>query len=193
MTVADARALNWRYLLPEEPDEPVVLDQAAAALHGRLSDALTGAPWPALAVPDLTAWTADSSPRTVLRELATSVAADGWLCVGFPNRLLPGRSRGAIGLRAATSALSAAGLHREGVYLPLPDHRHPAVLVDARHPGQLDYVFRHTFLSYRPGTSASAWLGRRLLVVARTVAVRVPHSVRVRFAPAYVVIARRSP
>ncbi len=191
MIVVDARALNWRFVLPAEPADPIVLDQAAATMHGRLADALIGAPWPALAVPDLTAWTAGASPRMVLRELAGAVAPGGWLCVGFPNRL-PGAAQGAIGVRAATATLRAAGLHLEELYLPLPDHRRPAVLVDARHRGQLDYVFRHAFLSYLPGPSKSAWLGRRLLVVARTLAVRIPHSVRVRLAPAYYVIARRS-
>lgn len=193
MTVIDARALNWRFILPAEPADPMVLDLAAANIHGRLADALTGAPWPALAVPDLTAWTAGRPPRTVLRELAGAVAPGGWLCVGFCNRWLPGTVRGAIGVRAATSALHDAGLHLESVYLPLPDHRQPAFLIDARTRSQLDYVFRHTFLSYLPGGSVSARLGRRLLVVVRILAVKAPHPVRVRLAPAYFVIARRSP
>ena len=193
MTVVDARALNWRFILPAEPEDPVVLDRGAAASHSRLADALTGAPWPAIVVPDLTVWTVATSPRTVLRELAEAVTPDGWLCIGFPNRWLPRPSRGAIGVRAATSTLGAAGVHPESLYLPLPDHRRPALLVDAQHPGQLNHVFRHAFLSYLPGASVSAWLGRRLLVAARTVAIRVPQDVRVRLAPAYYVIGRRSP
>ncbi len=193
MIMVDARALNWRFVLPSEPADPVVLDLAAAELYGRLADALTGAPWPAIVVPDLAAWTAGKSPRTALHELAEGIAPGGWLCVGFRNRWLPGTAQGAMGVRAATSALRNAGLHLESVYLPLPDHRQPAFLVDAQTRSQLDYVFRHTFLSYLPGGSVWARLGRRLLVVARIVAIRVPHPVRVRLAPAYFVIARRSP
>lgn len=192
MTVVDARCLNWRFVLPGEPDGMVVLDQTVAARHSRVTDVLTGARWPAIVVPDLTVWSATVSPRRVLRDVAEAVAPGGWLCVGFLNRWFPGLGRGAIGLGAATATLEAAGLTATSLYLPLPDHRHPALLVDARHRGQLDYVFRHVFLTYLPGTSASTRASRRLLVAARRLAVVAPQPLRVRFAPAYYVIARRS-
>ncbi len=191
MTAVDARELNWRFVVPDEPEGLLVLDRAAAGRDRRVTDALDGPPRPAIVVPDVSIWSGSRSPRRVLREVAGAVAPDGWLCVGFPNPWFPGARTGAVGLAAATATLRAAGLVPTDVYLPLPDHRRPALLVDARHPGQLDYVFRHVFLSYVPGASVWSRLVRRLLVGVRRAAVGVPHRLRARLAPAYVVIARR--
>ena len=168
-----------------------MLDETVAARSGDVTSALGEAPRPAIVVPDLSAWSGAQSPRRVLHELAGSVAPDGWLCVGFPNRWFPGTRAGAVGLAAATAALRAGGLCTTQVYLPLPDHRRPALLVDSRRRDELDYTFRHIFLTYVPGHSGWSRVTRRLLRVVRGVAVGIPHRLRVRLAPAYLVIARR--
>ena len=88
-------------------------------------------------------------------------------------------------LHTAQRRLRRAGLVVQRVYLPLPDHRHPALLVDAAGRAQLDHVFRTLFLTYLPGSSARVRLLRRLLAAARRAAVLAPHRVRVALAPGY--------
>ena len=96
-----------------------------------------------------------------------------------------------MGLHRALATLRSAGLSPASVHLLLPDHRHPALLVDAHQRDQLDYVFRHLFLTYVPGSSRRVRAARRLLSVARRAALVAPHRLRVGCAPGYCVVAWR--
>jgi hypothetical protein len=87
--------------------------------------------------------------------------------------------------------LRTAGLTPRTVYLPLPDHLRPALLVDSRHRGQLDYVFQHLFVTYVPGSSLRVRLARKALVAVRRIGLVLPHRVRVACAPGYCVVAWR--
>ncbi|MDX6228995.1 MAG: hypothetical protein QOI76_2385 [Frankiales bacterium] len=193
MSSADARELNWRFVLPDEPAGLLLLGREEAHLHRRLADARGPATSAGVVVPDLSVWASRLSGHGVLRDAAQAVAPGGWLCVGFPNRLFPGAAaaRGAMALHTAKATLRAAGLAPRTVYLSLPDHRHPAVLVDARLRGQLDYVFQHQFLTYVPGSSARVRLARRGLVAVRRIALVMPQWLRVACAPGYCVLAWR--
>jgi hypothetical protein len=193
MPAPDARTTNWRFVAPEGDAEVQLLDDEAAHQHRTVLEALGSRPCPAVVVPDLAVWAGRAGVINVLGSAATRVAPGGWLCVGFPNRLFPGssRRRGAMTLRAARATLDSEGLHAERVYLPLPDHRRAALLVDAASPAQLDYVFRRLFLTYVPGGSTRVRLLRRLLVLARRLALITPQPLRVALAPGYLVIARR--
>jgi hypothetical protein len=129
----------------------------------------------------------------LLQDAAQGVAPGGWLCVGFPNRLFPGaaHARGAMALHTARATLRAAGLTPKAVYVQLPDHRHPALLVDARRRGELDYFFEHLFVTYIPGSSVRVRLLRRILVAVRPIGRLMPHRVRVACAPGYCLVAWR--
>ena len=125
----------------------MLLDDGVALREAGLRDRSS----PAVVLPDVALWKA--SPTSVLDLAAAAVAEGGWLCVGFANRLFPGGRRGAMTLHTAQRRLRRAGLVVQRVYLPLPDHRHPALLVDAAGRAQLDHVFRTLFLTYLPGSS----------------------------------------
>jgi hypothetical protein len=195
MSSPDARELNWRFVLPDEPAGLLVLDREQAGRHRSLADALDNTTSAGIVVPDLSLWADRRSGPCLLVDVAQAVAPGGWLCVGFPNRLLlPGsvNARGSMALRTARATLRTAGLTMTAVYLPLPDHRHPALLVDARHRGELDYFFEHLFVTYLPGSSVRVRLLRRLLVAVRRVGLLMPHRVRVACAPGYCVVAWRA-
>jgi len=187
MSLPDARSSNWRFVVPSDDLDPLLLDEPAV-LRGAT---LTGQSSPAVVVPDVGAWADTARPSGVVDLAAAAVADGGWLCVGFGNRLFPGGRRGAMTLRTARRRLHRAGLVTERVYLPLPDHRHPALLVDAAGRAQLDHVFRTLFLTYLPGSSTRVSMARRLLSAARGAAVLTPHRLRVALAPGYLVLARR--
>jgi hypothetical protein len=195
MSSADARELNWRFVLPDEPAGMLLLSREEAGRHRNLADAVDQVTAAGVIVPDLSVWASRRSGPTVLRDAALAVAPGGWLCVAFPNRLFPGSTtaRGAMALHTATATLRAAGLVPKTVYLPLPDHRHPAMLVDARLRGQLDYVFEHLFLTYVPGSSVRVRLVRRLLVAVRRTALVMPQWLRIGCAPGYCILAWRAP
>jgi SAM-dependent methyltransferase len=193
MSSPDARELNWRFVLPDEPAGLLLLGHAEAGRHRSLAEAVDHATAAGVVVLDVSEWAARVSGRSVLRDAAQAVAPGGWLCVSFPNRLFPGATtaRGAMALHTARATLRAAGLVPRTVYLPLPDHRHPALLVDARLRGQLDYVFEHLFVSYVPGSSFRVRLIRRVLVAVRRTALVMPQWLRVACAPGYCVLAWR--
>lgn len=188
----DARSLNWRFVVPEEPSVAAVFD----APEGTDPDDTTGfgVGQRAVVVPDVAAWSRRRPAATTVQAAATSVASGGWLCISFANRWFPSAepSRRRLTLRRALKALSSAGLDVCQVYLTLPDHRRPAMLVDSANPSQLDYVFRHVFLTYLPGNSFVVRATRRALAFARPLALRVPHSARVMLAPGYCIVARRA-
>jgi hypothetical protein len=186
----DARTANWRFVVPDEPPGMVVLPTQRSE-----AEPLAGVgPFPAVAVPDLTGWSLDGRRATagLLGDLCRSVAPGGWLCLGFANALYPGAPRrGALRLAAVRRVLRRSGLDPAEVYLGLPGHRGPALLVPAGRRAELDYVLQRLFLTYTPPDSAAPRLRRRLLAAARGVAVVVPHPLRAALAPGYVVVARR--
>jgi hypothetical protein len=193
MSTTDARELNWRFVLPDEPAGLLVLSREEAGRHRSLADAIDKTTSAGVVVPDLSLWAARRSGPCLLLDAAKAVAPGGWLCVGFPNRLFPGsvNRRGAMALRTARATLRTAGLTPRTVYLPLPDHLRPALLVDSRHRGQLDYVFQHLFVTYVPGSSLRVRLARKALVAVRRIGLVLPHRVRVACAPGYCVVAWR--
>lgn len=192
MAVPDARTANWRFVVPEGAAEVQLLDDEAASLYRSPLDALASEAR-AVVVPDLAVWVGRAGVPGVLAAIGSRLAPGGWLCVGFPNLLFPTSpgQRGAMTLRAAKAALRSQGLHAERVYLPLPDHRRAALLVDAGSPAQLEYVFRRLFLTYVPGGSPGVLLLRRLLVLARRLALVAPQPLRVALAPGYLLVVRR--
>ena len=189
----DARCANWRFVVPDEPEDLLLLDDERAGGGARLDEVIRGVRARGVVVPDISVWAGGSDGRSVLRDVAGAVAPAGWLCVGFANRLCPPAmgNRNALSLVQATTTLQSAGLVVRTVYLPLPDHRRPAYLIDSRHRGTLDYVLRHLFLTYLPGSSSITRLARRGLVLARRMSLSLPHSPRVLGAPGYVVITGR--
>jgi hypothetical protein len=193
MLSPDARFANWRFVVPDEPEDLLLLDDELAGRGGRLDEAIRGVRARGVVLPDISAWADGSDGRSVLRDVAGAVAPAGWLCVGFANRLCPPamHNRHALSLFQATTTLESAGLVVRTVYLPLPDHRRPAFLIDSRYRGTLDYVLRHLFLTYLPGSSSITRLARLGLVIARRMSLLLPHGPRVLAAPGYVVIAGR--
>lgn len=193
MSSPDARELNWRFVLPDEPAGLMVLNREEAGRHRSLAAAIDNTMSAGVVVPDLSLWAERRSGPCLLVDAAQAVAPGGWLCVGFPNRFFPlsVNARGAMALRTARATLRTAGLTTTAVYLPLPDHRHPALLVDARHRGELDYFFEHLFVTYLPGASVRIRLLRRVLVAVRRIGLVMPHRVRVACAPGYCVVAWR--
>jgi SAM-dependent methyltransferase len=196
MTAVDARELNWRFVVPDDRGA-VLLDAARArdfaGAASPLREALTGGPFGAVVLRDLSAWAVDLRPTAVVAAVAVAVAPGGWMCALVANRAFPAawRRRDALRLRAVLSALRAAGLERASVHVALPDADRPAMLVDARPRSALDHVLRDMLLTYVPGGSASARLARRCLVMCRAVGARAPHALRVALAPGYCVVARR--
>ncbi len=193
----DARASNWRFAVPAEPAEPVVLGPDGVAPD----EALAGPPLDAVVAPDLAAWDRAPGtgsgparrPRVLLAALCTRTAPGGWLCVGFANRWYAGRplAGGSLGLDQVRRDMARHGLTVAGTYVALPDHRHPALLVPAQRPAELDHVLRRMLVTYVPGSVPFPRLTRQTLSTLRTVAVRTPHPVRLRLLPGYFVVARR--
>jgi hypothetical protein len=201
---ADARTLNWRFVVPDEPpgllylpvdsEAPPGAVVAAPGGHG-LAATLRGAPFPAVAVPDLGRWAPrrPAEARRILARLAAALAPGGWLCAGFANACFPGTPAltGALRLSSAERVLRRKGLSDLEVYLTLPAQRCPALLVPASRPVELDYVLRQLFLLYAPGEGDWAAARRQLLTLLGRGAMRVPHDLRMRFAPGFCVVARR--
>lgn len=206
MTVTvDARTLNWRFVVPNEPEGllhlPVDGEQLPSAVVATpgpdgLEAVLQGGPYPAVAAPDLSGWARRGQVKVgrTLARLCAVVAPGGWLCAGFANRTYPARPMppGSMPIGTARRILDRSGMSDVEVYLPLPNHGCPALLVPAARPMELDHVLRHLFLNYLPGEGPWAMTQRRLLTVLRRAALLAPHGMRTQFAPGYYVIARRS-
>jgi hypothetical protein len=191
----DARASNWSFAVPSEPAAPLVLVPG-----GRWPDeALAGPPLPAVVAPDLAGWDRVTGPAPrpaqLLAALCARTAPGGWLCVGFANRWYAGGplAGGSLGLDQVRRAMARHGLTDTATYIALPDHRHPALLVPARRPAELDHVLRRMLMTYVPASAPFPRLARRTLSALRAVAVRTPHPVRLRLLPGYFVVGRRPP
>jgi hypothetical protein len=203
--MADARTLNWRFVVPDEPAGllllPVDDELTSSGVTARRPDTGTfAAPpansVPAVVVPDLPSW-ADRGGRRdsarLLGELCTAVQPGGWVCVGFANARYPGspRRRGSLRLESVRRVLRRAGMSEPVVYTCLPDHRSPALLVPVQRSAELQFVLRHVFLTYLPGDATFPQLRRHVLALMQRAALAAPHEMRRAFLPAYCVVARR--
>jgi hypothetical protein len=213
MTVIDHRPLNWRFVVPSEPngllllaaaDEAgevpgaVVCDPGRAALLGR-----TG-PYPAVVVADLGRWSQTRAgrrggrgrgreARELLAEAAAAVAPGGWLYASFANPWYPLRSGGGgLTLAAAATVLRGAGLQPTSTWLVFPDQRTAAYLVPAGGGPELAYFMRTFFFPYATdGSARKARIKQRALTLMRRVSLVAPARLRSRFAPAFAVVAER--
>jgi hypothetical protein len=201
----DARLLNWRFVVPDEPGRLLLLpadgeDPAGAVTPNDTNglDSVIGmGPYDGVAVPDVGRWGSMSGAggsANLLRQLAAQVADGGWLYVGFANPLYPlRRGHGSLSLTKALRVLDAAGLDRVDVFLALPDERCPAYLIPRNDRAALDFFLKRLFLPY-PG-AARGWRGRatqQLMSALRRLALVGPHRARTRFAPAFGIVAGRS-
>jgi hypothetical protein len=206
MTGMDARTLNWRFVVPDEPEGLLLLPadderlpSAVVAEPGPagLEAALQRGPYPAIAAPDLGAWIARRRPGEadrLLVRLCAAVAPGGWLCVGFANAWYPGAParRGSLDVRTIYRVLRSSDMSLPEVYLALPSQRRPALLVPAARPEELDHVLRRLFLTYVPPGSSWLTLRRQVLGALRRAALIAPHNIRARLAPAFCVVSRRA-
>jgi hypothetical protein len=198
----DARLLNWRFVVPGEPEGLLLLPAGTETLPGAVTPTLNlpvrtlpERSYPAVAVPDLAAWVPhgrrSEAPR-LLAMLAASVAPGGWLCAGFPNRWYPAAPlrAGSTSLSAALGALRRAGLTGPEVYAALPDQRRAAFLVPLARPAEMDHMLRVLFDTSFPSGGQGALAFRRILSVMRRIALAAPRT-RQHFVPAYYLVARR--
>jgi hypothetical protein len=200
--VNDIRGLNWRVLIPEEPKDFLFLPADHETLpgaitpngNGGLTAAFERGPYPAVAVPDLTAWLehAPGGPAGLLRRLADAVAPAGWLYVGFPNRLYPARPMvsGSLRLRTAARIIRRRGLTEIRTFLPFPDHRCPAYLISAETRAPLGHFLARLVFPYSADRQDPQREQQRISRM-RSLALAAPHGLRVRLAPAMALVARR--
>jgi hypothetical protein len=213
MTVIDHRPLNWRFVVPSEPegllllaaaDEAgevpgaVVCDPKGALLRGRSGS------YPAVVIADLGRWARTKArhrgagrggnAKELLAEAAAAVAPGGWLYASFANPWYPLHSNGGAGLTlaAAAAVLRGAGLQPSSTWLVFPDERTTAYLVPAGAGSELEYFMRTFFFPYATGGSArKARVKQRALTLMRRVSLVAPAGLRSRFAPAFAIVAER--
>jgi len=213
MTVIDHRPLNWRFVVPSEPDGLLLLaaadeagevpgavacDPEGAALRGRSGS------YPAVVVADLGRWASTTArhrgrgrsgdAKELLAEAAAAVAPGGWLYASFANPWYPLRADGGAGLTlaAAATVLRGAGLQPSSTWLVFPDQRTAAYLVPAGGGPELEYFMRTFFFPYATGGSArKARIKQRALTLMRRVSLVAPARLRARFAPAFAIVAER--
>jgi hypothetical protein len=202
----DARTLNWRYVVPDEPPGMLLLpvagettDRAVVATPGGLAQLLADdAAFPAVAVMDLPSWSEHggrAGSARLLGRLCGAVEPGGWLCLGFANARYPGswrRSR-TLRLRTVRRVLKRSGMAAPEVYAGLPHHTRPGILVPLRRRAELDFVLHHLFLTYAPADGRAPRLQRTALRLMRQAAVAGPHRGRSAFVPAYCLVTRRLP
>jgi hypothetical protein len=199
----DARVLNWRFVVPGEPEGLLLLPADSETLPGAVTaegDVLDGALlarcYPAVAAPDLAAWTPHRQREAarLLAGLATAVAPGGWLCVGFPNRWYPGAPlrAGSLSSGRAVRTIRRAGLTGAELYAALPEQRRAAFLVPLARRSEMDYMLRVLFDTSFPAGGRRAVAFRRILSILRRVALATPRA-RQHFVPAYYLVARRPP
>ena len=200
--MTDARALNWRFVVPGEPSGllllPVGDESMDGSVHasGDVVDNLEGACFPAVVATDLPAWTARGGRResaTLLTRLCDSVAPGGWVCVGFANSRYPAAwSRASMGLGAVRRVLARSGFRDARVYACLPGHRHPGLLVPLDRRAELDFVLRSLFFTYTPPDASWPRLRRRVLGLLHRGFVASPHWLRRAMVPGYLVVSERA-
>jgi hypothetical protein len=203
----DARPLNWRFVVPNEPGGCLLLRVGDEQLPGAvvpertapdLAAALGAQTYPAVVAADLGGWSRlDGAGGTaaLLSRLASRVSPDGWLAIGLSNPWYPVHpfERGSLSARKAQQLLRAQGFAVIDPYVALPDQRCPAYLVSAHADAELDYVLGRLFLPFVGNThGARAWVKRRVLSALRRVALWTPNAIRTSVAPAILIVARRA-
>jgi hypothetical protein len=200
----DARLLNWRFVVPGEPEGLLLLPAGAETLPGSvtpkgnaLAPTLLARRYPAVAAPDLAAWVPQgrrAGASRLLADLAAAVAPGGWLCVGFPNRWYPAAplQAGSLSLPAALGAMRRAGLTMAEVYAALPDQRRAAFLVPLARPAEMDHMLRVLFETSFPAGGRGAVAVRRILSILRRMALAAPRARRY-LVPAYYLVAGKPP
>jgi hypothetical protein len=199
---ADARLLNWRFVVPDEPEGLLLLPAGTETLPGAvtsegdvLGSAVLDRCYPAVAAPDLAAWTPQHQPDAAARllaGLAAVVAPGGWLCAGFPNRWYPGAPlrEGSLSCRRAVRTVRQAGLIGAELYAALPDHRQAAFLVPLARRAEMDHMLRALFETSFPAGGHGVVVFRRILSILRRVALAAPRA-RGYLVPAYYLVAQR--
>ena len=198
----DARALNWRFVVPSEPSGMLLLPAGDEWLSraltpfetaGALAEAFRSGPYPGIAIADLHRWAriAQSDPGSVLAAAARAVAPGGWLYAGFANPWYPLRPGRALRLSKALGVLRRSRMSSPDVYLAFPDHRRPAYLVPRDGRLELSFFLDRFFVHYADGDGARARVTSAALPAARRAALGVPHKMRASLAPAFGLVARR--
>lgn len=201
--MSDIRVLNWRFVVPEEPAEFLFLPVDGEVVpggitpngDGGLAGALGRGPYPAVAAPDLAAWIRAlpaTSPKALLDRLADAVSPGGWLYVGFPNRAYPAHpmASGSLRLGVAAHVLRDRGFTDVQAFLPFPDQRCPAYLISAETRAPLGHFLSRLVFPYS-ADRPDAERRRRRITWMRRMALASPHAIRVLFAPAAALLARR--
>jgi hypothetical protein len=203
-TMNDIRSLNWQFVVPQQPDSflflPIDSESVPGATTpngiGGLEDALHRGPFSAVAAPDLAAWLEPgqkSRPASLLGRLADAVSPGGWLYVGFPNRPFPRRptAPGALRMRTAIKVVRRRGFTDIRTFLPFPDQRCPAYLISAEPRAPLGYFLARLVFPYVTDPQDAPRRQRQIMRM-RNAALASPHPIRVRFAPAGALVARRA-
>jgi SAM-dependent methyltransferase len=200
----DVRWLNWRFVVPDEPQGllllPVGHERVPGAVvpedvGGSLPDVLSPRRFPAIVAADLHPWfSLVGGPLRLVETLADSVRPGGWLYVGWANPLHPSRAR-SLGV-ATTASRVEQTLRRHGYsdvrrYLAFPHHRCPAYLVRAG-GAELDYFLRRLAFPYADAKHRHAHPWRvRARAGALAAAIAAPDFLRVPLAPAFSIMAIR--
>ena len=202
--MSDTRILNWQLVVPDEEAPllflPVNGERVSGAMvvedPGSLDDMLAPDTYHGVVAPDLGAWSGEeANASSLLSRLAATAAPGGWLFAAFANRRFPrkGRRRKGLRLGAALRVLRRAGFADVAVYVPLPSHRQPAWMVPVERREELDVFLRQmVFPSVPVSSPILSWVGTRAIQGGRRLALAAPHSLRVRWAPSYALVARRT-
>ncbi|NUR59954.1 MAG: hypothetical protein HOV87_14975 [Catenulispora sp.] len=210
----DARALNWRFVLPEAAGQLILAshrETLPGAVTASLADARTDprsaaaflksaiaeGPYESVVVADLSGWSTvlRTRPEQLLKRLAGAVQPAGALFAAFGNRHYPASpfAAGTLSLKAASAALSSAGFTVTNQYIAIPDQRCPALLIPVSASGaELAYVLQNILFPYTDSTSKlKGRLKQILLSTMQHGAQAVPPMLRFRLAPAYAVVGVR--
>jgi hypothetical protein len=195
--------MAWQFVAPLDAPELLALAEpddcpegATVVRTGDFAAHLRAAGWPAVAAPDLGRAAHDAGVNHAVATtelLGGLVSPGGWLLVGAANAWYPGKHvrGGTVTLTGLRRAVRRAGLRIDGLYLTFPDHRHPAVLAAAASAAALDQVLYRLPTTYVDSGGRWPRTRRRVRVLTALAAGCAPHRLRVRFAPGYLVIARR--
>ena len=201
-TEVDERLLNWRFIVPGEPEGLLLLPAGAETLPGAVTPEkdtlglqLPDRRHPAVAVPDLAAWLPRHRRGTAVRllaDLAATVAPGGWLCAGFANSWYPVAPlrAGSLSCGRAIRTIRKAGLTGIELYAALPGHRRAAFLVPLTRRAEMDHMLRVLFETSFPEGGLGAAASRRILCILRRAALAAPRTRR-HLVPAYYLVARR--